>query len=127
MTFFAKEKRTTERNILHGLVSLYDPIGLIPSTLLIRKLIHRTLCYLKITWDEVVSLSIENKCENWKLDTLKLNEISGSILFRHESISMINLNKRYYANPTDYNKEMLLHQVSQCTKLIVKAKDKHLS
>ena len=36
------------------------------------------------------------------------------------------LNKRY-ANPTDYNKEMLLHQVSECTKLIVEAKDKHLA
>ena len=37
------------------------------------------------------------------------------------------LTKRYYANPTDYNKEMLLHQVSECTKLIVEAKDKHLA
>ena len=36
------------------------------------------------------------------------------------------LTKRYYANPTDYNKEMLLHQVSECTKLIAEAKDKHL-
>ena len=37
------------------------------------------------------------------------------------------LTKRYYANPTDYNKEMLLHQVSECKKIIVKAKDKHLT
>ena len=37
------------------------------------------------------------------------------------------LTKRYYANPTDYNKEMLLHQVSECTKLMVEAKDKHLA
>ena len=35
--------------------------------------------------------------------------------------------KRYYVNPTDYNKEILLHQVSECTKLIVEAKDKHLA
>ena len=37
------------------------------------------------------------------------------------------LTKRYYANQTDINKEMLLHQVSECTKLIVEAKDKHLA
>ena len=37
------------------------------------------------------------------------------------------LTKRYYANPTDYNKEMLLHQARKCTKLIVEAKDKHLA
>ena len=37
------------------------------------------------------------------------------------------LTKRYYANQTDINKEMLLHQVSECTKLIVEAKYKHLA
>ena len=37
------------------------------------------------------------------------------------------LTKRYYANPTDCNKEMLLYQVSECTKIIVEAKDKHLA
>ena len=37
------------------------------------------------------------------------------------------LTKRYYADPTDYNKEMSLHQVSECTKLIVEAKDKNLA
>ena len=37
------------------------------------------------------------------------------------------LTKRYYAKPTIRNKEMLLHQVSECTKLIVEAKDKHLA
>ena len=37
------------------------------------------------------------------------------------------LTKKYYANPTDYNKEMLLYQVSKCTKLIIEAKDKHLA
>ena len=26
------------------------------------------------------------------------------------------LTKRYYANPTDYNKEILLHQISECTR-----------
>ena len=35
--------------------------------------------------------------------------------------------KRYYVTPTDYNKEMLLHQVRECKKLIVEAKDKHLA
>ena len=34
---------------------------------------------------------------------------------------------RYYANPTDYNEEMLLYQVSEYTKLIVEAKDKNLA
>ena len=35
------------------------------------------------------------------------------------------------ANPTDYNKEMLFHQVSECANLIVEVKDtnrcKHLA
>ena len=33
----------------------------------------------------------------------------------------------YYANPTDYHKEMFLYRVSDCTKLIVETKDKHLA
>ena len=37
------------------------------------------------------------------------------------------LTKTHYANPADYNKEMLFHQVSECKKLIVEAKDKHLA
>ena len=38
-----------------------------------------------------------------------------------------NLQRDIYAIPTDYNKEMLPHQVSECTKLIVETKDKHLA
>ena len=30
-------------------------------------------------------------------------------------------------NLTDHNKELLLHQVSKCTKLIIEAKDEHLA
>ena len=43
------------------------------------------------------------------------------------SLKKSKLTKRYYANPTDFNKEILLHQVSECTKLIFEAKDKHLA
>ena len=43
------------------------------------------------------------------------------------SLKKSKLTKRYQANPKDYNKEILLHQVSECTKLIVEAKDKPLA
>ena len=75
-TCVINEKRTTERNILCGLASLYDPIDLIASTLFIRKLMQRNLCDLKMSSDEVVSMSIETKCENWNLD---IRDISGYI------------------------------------------------
>ena len=47
--------------------------------------------------------------------------------FTFSKVARSKLTKRYYANPRDYNKEMLLHQVSKYTKLIIEAKDKHLA
>ena len=55
-----------------------------------------------------------------KFDYKTPNWINKSIALSLKKISK--LTKRYYANPTDYNKEMLLHQVSECKKIIVKAK-----
>ena len=46
---------------------------------------------------------------------------SNTLSFKKRS----KITKRYYVNPTDYKKEMLLHQTSECTKLIVEAKDKY--
>ena len=43
------------------------------------------------------------------------------------SLKKSKFTKRYYANSTDYNMEILLHQVSECMKLIVEAKDQHLA
>ena len=35
--------------------------------------------------------------------------------------------KRYYRNPSEYNKETLLNQVNECTKLIIEAKQNYIA
>ena len=35
--------------------------------------------------------------------------------------------KRYYRNPSEYNKETLLNQVNKCTKLIIEAKQNYIA
>lgn len=95
-TCVTNEKRTTERNILCGLASLYDPIDLIASTLFIRKLMQRNLYNLKISSDEVVSMSIETKCENISgyiriyLFYLDMSKLAWSIWYVFWDASIVN-------------------------------------
>ena len=35
--------------------------------------------------------------------------------------------KRYYRNPSEYNKETLLNQVNECAKLIIEAKQNYIA
>ena len=35
--------------------------------------------------------------------------------------------KRYYRNPSEYNKETLLNQANKCTKHIIEAKQNHIA
>ena len=35
--------------------------------------------------------------------------------------------KRYYRNPSEYNRETLLNQVNECTKLIIEAKQNYIA
>ena len=35
--------------------------------------------------------------------------------------------KRFYKNPSDYNKDLLNNQANKCTRLIMKAKEKHIA
>ena len=35
--------------------------------------------------------------------------------------------KRFYKNPSDYNKNLLNNQANRCTKLIIQAKEKNIS
>ena len=44
----------TKRGILQKLASCYDPLGLVASVLLDRKLIYREVCELGTTWDQQV-------------------------------------------------------------------------
>ena len=73
------------------LASVYDPIGLISPTHLIGKILYRKVCELKIPWEEVVPLPIEQKCDKWKLDIEIKVEIPRSIPLKQESVTMIDL------------------------------------
>ena len=35
--------------------------------------------------------------------------------------------KRFFKNPTDFNKDLLNHQANECTMLIFQAKEKHIA
>ena len=35
--------------------------------------------------------------------------------------------KKFYKNPSDYNKDLLNNQANECTRLIIQAKEKHIA
>ena len=35
--------------------------------------------------------------------------------------------KRFYKNPSDYNKDLLNNQANKCTKLIIQVNEKHIA
>ena len=54
MKYHSSERQITKRNVLSYITSIYDPLGLIPATYIIGKLIYRELCDIKIPWDEEI-------------------------------------------------------------------------
>ena len=73
------------------LASVYDPIGLIPLSHLIGKILYCDVCEHKIPRDEVVPLPIKQKWDKWKLDIETKVEIPRSIPLKQESVTMVDL------------------------------------
>ena len=86
-----KNSKTTKRNILSELASVYDPTGLISPAHLIGKLLYREICELKIPWDDLVPQTIKNKWEKWKVDIVNTVEIPRSLALKQEPINSIDL------------------------------------
>ena len=43
------------------------------------------------------------------------------------SVKRTKYTKRFYKNPSDYNKDLLNNQANECTKLIIQVKEKHIA
>ena len=56
-----ESQRSTKRNVLKTLASIYDPLGFLLSVLLIGKILFRNLCDLRIPWDNKIPQEMENK------------------------------------------------------------------
>ena len=57
----------------------------------------------------------DSKIPEW-MNTLIISALKRSILV-----------KRYYRNPSEYNKETLINQSNECTKLIIEAKQNYIA
>ena len=69
-----RDKPLTRRGILATVSSIYDPLGMAASFLLLGKKILQDLCKNKIDWDDNVSDIYCAKWEKWRKELLSLEE-----------------------------------------------------
>ena len=58
---------------------------------------------------------------------MTVNFLNGWTLIISSLKKIKKYTKRFYKNPTDYNKDLLNNQANECTRLIIQAKEKHIA
>ena len=62
----AQQKPITRRGILSETSSLFDPLGIAAQVLIIPKLILQELCRLKLDWDDIIPLQLQQDWLQWR-------------------------------------------------------------
>ena len=71
--FPQRQTEATKRGVLQYLASVYDPIGLISSTLVRGRMIFREICSLKIGWDMILPDQLKGKWEGCKQNSTNIS------------------------------------------------------
>ncbi|XP_011858863.1 PREDICTED: uncharacterized protein LOC105556386 [Vollenhovia emeryi] len=58
--------RLTKRNILSRIALIFDPLGLLGSTIVIEKLVMQELWMLRVDWDESIFMELGTKWQNYE-------------------------------------------------------------
>ena len=68
----------TRRYMLSTISSIFDPLGLISPTVLVRKMLFQEATRLKLTWDEDVPEAVSNRWKTWieSLTRLRFSDAS---------------------------------------------------
>lgn len=77
-----KDRPLTRRGILSTVSSIYDPLGMLSSVVLIAKKILQDLCRKKISWDEALPDSAEQEWMRWIQELHKLEDFKVDRCFK---------------------------------------------
>ena len=55
----------TRRKLLSQIAALYDPLGIVGPLMIEGRTIIQEMCRIKMGWDEVVSVSINDRISKW--------------------------------------------------------------
>lgn len=67
--------KVTRRHILSVVSSTFDPLGFLSPVVLIGRLIFQEATRLKLGWDEVVPVELQNRWDSWLQDLMSLSMI----------------------------------------------------
>ena len=91
VTFTSPPEQPTKRDLLGGLVRIYDPLGLASPTTLTGKMLYRDVCDSCIAWDKSLPSLLSNRWTTRKNCLPEKVEIPRSLAKYQEETEAINL------------------------------------
>ncbi|XP_030843475.1 uncharacterized protein LOC115924777 [Strongylocentrotus purpuratus] len=83
------DKPPTRRGIMSSVSSIFDPLGLVATVLLVGKRILQTLCRDGYAWDDPISEEIRSEWEKWRNDILHLASLNIPRCYKPEKFDVI--------------------------------------
>ena len=91
VTFPEGPSETTKREVLRGLASVYDPLGVASPTALVGKMIYRETCDQHLPWDAVLPLKLSKQWDKFKKRLPSEVKVPCSLAKAHEPVQAIDL------------------------------------
>ena len=70
-----RQAKSTRRNMLSIINSVYDPLGLVAPVMLKAKILLQDACKLDIGWDDIISDVLSLQWQKWREDLWKLEKL----------------------------------------------------
>ena len=74
-----RQAKSTRRNMLSIINSVYDPLGLVAPVMLKAKILLQDACKLDIGWDDIISDVLSLQWQKWREDLWKLEKLLGAL------------------------------------------------
>ena len=91
VTFPEGPIESTKREVLRGLASVYDPLGVASPIALVGKMIYRETCDQHLPWDAVLPLKFSKRWDKFKKRLPSEVKVPRSLAKAHESVQAIDL------------------------------------
>ena len=93
-----KEPATTKRSALSQLASVYDTLGLISLTTLLRKVLYRKMCEARHSWDTELAVETAKQWKDWCLQLPQRFEVPRLLVPHHQPVKAITLHAFEFAS-----------------------------
>ena len=91
MTFPEGPNETAKREVLRGLASVYDPLGVASHIALVGKVIYKEACDQHLPWEAVLPQKLSKQWDNFKKRLPSEVKVPRSLAKAHEPVQAINL------------------------------------